>query len=141
MSRIRVLVVDDVECWRCSISSTLSRVASFEIISEVSDGLKAVQQAETLKPAVVLLDIGLPGLNGIEAGGWIRKLVPACKIVFLTEQFDPDIVKAALNLRAEAYVLKSDIAKDLVNAIHVVAQGEKFVSRQLMGRGLIEVSR
>ena len=141
MSLVRVLVAEGVECWRRFVSSMLRKVPSFEIICEVSDGLKAVQQAEKLQPTVVLLDIGLPGLNGIEAGGWIRKLVPETKIVFLSEQFDRDIVEAALNLRAGGYVLKSDAGRDLVTAIYIVVRGEKFASHQLACHGLIKVLR
>jgi DNA-binding NarL/FixJ family response regulator len=138
MSLVRVLVVDDVEGWRLFVSSLLQEEPMFEIICQVSDGLKAVQMAEKLQPTVVLLDIGLPGLNGIEAGGWIRKRAPDVKLVFVSQEFDPDIVRAALQLGAWGYVLKSDAGQELVAAIHSVVRGEKFVSRGLAGYGLLD---
>jgi two-component system nitrate/nitrite response regulator NarL len=133
MSMVSILVVDDIDSWRRFVTSTLGQEPSFEIICEVSDGVKAVQMAEQLQPTVVLLDIGLPRLNGIEAGKWIREVAPNAKIVFLSEQLDSDIIQAALKLGAGGYVLKSDAAKDLVAAIHAVVRGKKFVSARLTG--------
>ena len=134
MSSIRILLVDDVESWRSSISSMLRAEPSFEIVLETSDGLKAVQAAKTLQPDVVLLDIGLPGLNGIQAGEWIRSVAPFAKIVFVTIERDPDIVEAAWRLGAWGYVLKPDAARELVVAIQSVVRGEKYLSRSLDGR-------
>jgi DNA-binding NarL/FixJ family response regulator len=133
MSSIRILLVDDVESWRLCVSSMLREELSFEVVFETSDGLKAVQAAEKLQPAVVLLDIGLPGLNGMQAGGWIRRVAPFAKIVFVTMERDPDIVEAAWRLGARGYVLKSDAARELVAAIQSVVRGEKFLSRTLAG--------
>ena len=137
MSAVCVLVVDDFEDWRRFISYRL-RAEPFEIIGEASDGLRAVQLAEQLQPTVVLLDIGLPGLGGIEAGGWIRSVAPETKIVFVSQESDPDIVRDALRLGAWGYVQKFDAAQELVNAIHTVVRGEKFVSRSLAGHGFID---
>jgi DNA-binding NarL/FixJ family response regulator len=134
---IRVLVVDDVEDWRRSISSMLG-AEPFEITGEASDGLMAVQLAQQLQPTVVLLDIGLPGLDGLKAGAGIRAVAPDAKIVFVSQESDPDIVRAALLLGARAYVLKSDAAQELVEAIHSVVRGKKFVSRSLAGHGFID---
>jgi len=138
VSSIRILLVDDVESWRLSVSSMLRAEPSFEVVFEASDGLKAVQASESLQPAVVLLDIGLPGLNGIQVGGWIRKVAPFAKIVFVTMERDPDIVEAAWRLGARGYVLKSDAARELVAAIQLVVRGEKFLSRSLGGRRFID---
>src|SRR5882762_7229602 len=138
MLLIRILVVDDVKDWRVSVSSMLQAEPSFEIVFESSDGLKAVQAAEKFQPTVVLLDIGLPGLNGIQAGGWIRRVAPSAKIVFVTMQRDPDIVEAAWRLGAWGYVLKSDAARELVAAIHSVIRGKKFLSRSLDGHRFID---
>jgi len=85
----------------------------------------------------VLLDIGLPGLDGIKAGAGIRAVAPDAKIVFVSQESDPDIVRAALLLGGWAYVLKSDAAQELVEAIHSVVRGGKFVSRSLAGHGFI----
>jgi len=137
MSLIRVLVVDDVERWRLCVSSILEAEPSFEVF-EASDGLNAVQAAERLQPTVVLLDIGLPGLNGIQAGGWIRKVAPCAKIVFVSMERDPDIVEAGWRLGASGYVLKSDAARELVAAIQSVIRGEKFLSRSLDGHRFMD---
>jgi len=133
MSVVRVLVVDDVEDWRRFVSSML-RVESFEIVGEASDGLMAVQLAEQMQPTVVLLDIGLPGLDGIKAGAGIRRVAPDAKIVFVSQQFDPDIVRAALQLGAWGYVLKSDAVRELLKAINTVLSGKDFVSSSVSGR-------
>jgi DNA-binding NarL/FixJ family response regulator len=133
MSVVRVLVVDDVEDWRRFVSSML-RAEPFEIVGEASDGLMAVQLAEQMQPTVVLLDIGLPGLDGIKAGAGIRRVAPDAKIVFVSQEFDPDIIRAALQLGAWGYVLKSDAARELVKAINTVVGGEDFVSRSVSGR-------
>ena len=133
MSVVRVLVVDDVEDWRRFVSSML-RVESFEIVGEASDGLMAVHLAEQMQPTIVLLDIGLPGLDGIKAGAGIRRVAPDAKIVFVSQEFDPDIIRAALQLGAWGYVLKSDAARELVKAINTVVGGKDFVSCSVSGR-------
>ena len=127
MSVVRVLVVDDVEDWRRFVFSIL-RAEPFEIVGEASDGLIAVQLAEQMQPTIVLLDIGLPGLDGIKAGAGIRRVAPDAKIVFVSQEFDPDIIRAALQLGAWGYVLKSDAARELVKAINTVLSGKDFVS-------------
>ncbi len=137
MSSIRVLVVDDVEGWRTSVSFMLRADPSFEVF-ETGDGLKAVQAAEKLQPTVVLLDIGLPRLDGIQAGGRIRKVAPRTKIVFVTMEHDPDIVEAAWRVGAWGYVLKTDAARELIPAIHSVVRYEKFLSRSLDGHSFMD---
>jgi DNA-binding NarL/FixJ family response regulator len=86
----------------------------------------------------VQLDIGLPGQHGIDAAGWIHKLAPDARIVFVSQEFDVDVVRAALEIGAWGYVLKSDAAQDLVAAIHSVVRGERFVSRSLAGQCLMD---
>ena len=135
MLKVRILVVDDIEFWRERVSSMLRKESSFEIVCEVADGLQAVLMAEELRPTIVLLDIGLPRLSGLNAARWIRNLAPKTRIVFLSEQRDLEIVGAALKLGC-GYVLKSDATEDLVAAIRSAAAGEPFVSRQLSGFGL-----
>jgi two-component system, NarL family, response regulator NreC len=132
VSVVHVVVVDDAENWRRSVASML-RAEPFEIIGEATNGLEAVQLVERMQPTVVLLDIGIPGLDGIEAGERIRKLAPDAKILFVSQESDPDIVRAALQLGAWGYVLKSEAARDLVEAIHTVVLGKKFVSSSVAG--------
>jgi len=91
--------------------------------------LAAVQKAAELCPDLILLDIGLPGLNGIEAGRQIRKLVPDAKIIFLTQESSDDVVRAALELGALGYVVKTQAGSDLLAAVDAVLQGKQYVSR------------
>jgi len=99
------------------------------IISEAVDGQDAVQKAKQLQPDLILLDIGLPDLNGIEVNRLIPEISPNSKIIFLTENRDVDFVIVAINDGAKGYVLKSDGVSELLRAIETVLQGGKFVSR------------
>lgn len=96
---------------------------------ELSDGLAAVQKAKELNPDLILLDIGLPGLNGIEAGRQIRKVVPSAKIIFLTQESSEDVVQEALSLGALGYVVKTRAGTDLLAAVEAVLTGEQYVGR------------
>jgi DNA-binding NarL/FixJ family response regulator len=89
--------------------------------------LEAVQQVQKLQPDLILLDIGLPTLNGIEAARQIRKLSPASKIIFVTQESSPEIVQRALNIGASGYVVKTDVGSELLAAVTVVLRGEHFV--------------
>jgi DNA-binding NarL/FixJ family response regulator len=131
---VRTLVVDVFAPWRQSVCFMLHRHDEFQLVGEVSDGLEAVQKAEELKPDLILLDIGLPHLNGIEAAKRIRQVVPATKILFLTVDSDADVVQAALDTGAKGYVLKPDAGSELWTAIEAVLQGKEFVSSGLVGR-------
>ena len=102
-----------------------------EVIDEVGDGLQAVLQAKALQPDLIVLDIGLPGLNGIEAARRIRHLVPEAKIVFLSQESSADVVHEALRVGALGYVLKTHAQDDLLDAIETVLQGKQFVSKGL----------
>jgi DNA-binding NarL/FixJ family response regulator len=122
MSRIRVLVVEDFEPFRRFICSTLGKVFHLHVICQLSDGLDAVQKAEELKPDLVLLDIGLPSLNGIAAARQICKLAPDCKIIFVSQESSPDVVHEALSFGA---------GSDLLAAVEAVLEGRQFVSSGL----------
>jgi DNA-binding NarL/FixJ family response regulator len=124
-----VLVVDDFEPFRSFVCSTLKQKPELEVVCELSDGLAAVQKAAELKPDLILLDIGLPGLNGIEAGRQIRNLVPDSKIIFLTQESSEDVVQAALGLGARGYVVKTRAGSDLLAAVEAVLQGQQYVSK------------
>ena len=130
---IRFLIVEDHEGWRSYVSSVLQKNPKYEIIGEVLDGLEAVQTAERLQPDLVILDIGLPTLNGIEAARRIRKLAPAAKILFLSEQRSPEIAEAALETGAQGYVLKSDAADELTAGIEAIIDGKRFISTSMAG--------
>jgi DNA-binding NarL/FixJ family response regulator len=127
MSSIRLLVVEDFAPFRQFIRSTLGERADLQIICEVADGLEAVQKAEELKPDLILLDIGLPTLTGIEAARQIRKLVPESKIIFVSQESSADVVQEAFRLGACGYVVKARAATDLLAAVEEVIPGERFV--------------
>jgi DNA-binding NarL/FixJ family response regulator len=127
-SRILVLVVDDNEPFRRFVRTTLSTRPELQIIGEASDGLEAVQKAVELQPGLIVLDIGLPSLNGIEAAGRIRKLSPKSKILFLSQESSADIVQEALCSGAIGFVIKVHAARDLPVAVEAVLRNEQFVS-------------
>jgi DNA-binding NarL/FixJ family response regulator len=128
MSPIRVLVVEDFEPFRRFVCSTLGKGFHLQVIGQLSDGLDAVQKAAELKPDLILLDIGLPRLNGIAAGRRIRKLAPDSKIIFVSQESSPDMVHEALSFGALGYVLKARAGIDLLAAVEAVVQGRQFVS-------------
>jgi len=103
----------------------------FEVVAEASDGREAVQRVEELQPDLVLLDIGLPSIDGIGAARLMRRVAPDSKILFLSANRHSDIVEAALNAGGHGYVVKSDCAHDLLIAMWAVLKEEKFVSRAL----------
>lgn len=113
----RILLVDDFVQWRLAVRSILEAVPGFRIIGEASNGLEAIEKAATLRPDIVLLDIGMPILNGIEAARRIRRVSPNSKMIFLTQEQDSDVRAAALAVGANAYLLKSTAGGDLRPAI------------------------
>jgi DNA-binding NarL/FixJ family response regulator len=128
---VRILVVEDYAKWSHFICSTLEQTQDLTVVGMAADGVEAVEKARQLKPDLILLDIGLPGLDGIEAARRIASSAPQSKIIFITENHDSDIVKEALNTGARGYVLKSRAACDLMPAIDAVLRGETFVSDHL----------
>jgi DNA-binding NarL/FixJ family response regulator len=135
-SSIRVLIVEDFGQWRRFYCSTLQQQSKFRVIGEVSDGLEAVHRAGQLQPDLILLDIGLPTLNGIEAARRIGEISAASKILFVSENRSAEIVREALSTGAGGYVVKSDAAGELLPAINLVLEGERFVSASLADSGL-----
>lgn len=125
---MRVLVVDNFEPFRRFVTSTLAGLRDLQVVGEVSDGLAAVQKAVELQPDLILLDIGLPTLNGFEAARQIRKLVPESKIIFLTLDSSADFVEEALSIGAWGYVVKTRAGAELPAAIEAVISGKWFVS-------------
>jgi DNA-binding NarL/FixJ family response regulator len=140
VSFIRVLVVEDNELFRELIHSILGKRPELQIIGEASNGLEAVQKAEELHPDLILMDIGLPSMNGIEAARQIGKLALKSKIVFLSQETSPDIVQGALSLGAMGYVAKASATCDLLAAVKAAVQGKQFISAALTGRILIDTN-
>ena len=133
MSSLRVLVVDDYEPFRRFICSTLEKRPELQVVGEASDGLEAVQKAEELQPGLIVLDIGLPTLNGIEVARRIRKLCPECKMLFMTQESSADVAQEAFSLGVMGYVVKAHAGTELLASLEAVCQGRQFVSRGLLG--------
>jgi len=129
MSTIATLIVDDFEPFRRYLRSMLASRPELQIIGEASDGLEAVQKAAELNPDLILLDIGLPTISGIEAAHQISRHVPAATILFVSQNSDPDVLEAALSNGAKGFVRKLDANRDLLPAVEAVLRGEHFVSK------------
>jgi len=125
LSSIRVLVVDDFEPFRRLVCSIMEARPGLQIVGEASDGLEAVQKAVELKPDLILMDIGLPSLNGIEAARQIRELIPESKIIFLSQESSPEVVQETMDLGAAGYVVKVRAAIELRATVEAVAFGKK----------------
>lgn len=113
------------------VCSILSKNPTLQVIGEASDGLEAVHKAEELRPDMIVLDLGLPTLNGIQAARQIRELAPEAKILFLSQESDPDVVQGAFGAGARGYVLKARAEMDLLAAVEAILEGKQFVSSGL----------
>lgn len=128
LCNIKVLVVDDYAPWLHFVSLALAVKPEIEIVGQAQDGLTAIQKAAELKPDVVILDIGLPDMSGIQVAKQILEIAPKTQIIFLTENTSRNIVRDALLTGAQGYVVKSAAAKDLVPALEAVLLDCHFVS-------------
>jgi DNA-binding NarL/FixJ family response regulator len=130
---VRVLVVDDYEPFRRFVCSTLGKRSELQVVGEASDGLEAVHKAEELQPDLIVLDIGLPTLSGIEVVRRLRKLCPECKILVVSQESFADVVQEVLSLGVLGYVVKAYAGSELLAAVRTVRQGRQFVSKGLSG--------
>jgi DNA-binding NarL/FixJ family response regulator len=128
MIPIRTLVVEDFEPFRRYVTSMLQQRPELNVVGEVEDGLTAVRMATDLEPELILLDLGLPKLDGMEAARRIRKAVPESKILFVSQQSSKEIVQEAVALGARGYVVKAHAGRELLAAIDAVLQGNVFFS-------------
>jgi DNA-binding NarL/FixJ family response regulator len=127
-SSVRILIVEDYPAFRQFICSTLGERRDLQVIGEASDGPEAVQKAGALKPDLILLDIGLPTMNGIKAARQIRRLSPESKIIFVSQESSADVVEEALSTGAWGYVVKAKAGSQLLAAVDAVISGKRFVS-------------
>ncbi len=128
MNSIRVLLADDHRLIRAGLRLVVAQQPDLSVVGEADDGRQAVELAKSLKPNVVVMDIGMPNLNGIEAARQIREIRPDAAIVMLSMHSDEGYVLRALGAGARAYLLKDSATTDLVQAIHAVAEGKSFFS-------------
>src|SRR5262245_10695222 len=140
LSSIRILIADDFQGWRGQARLLFQGRPEWQVIAEAVDGPGAIQKAEELKPDVIVLDIGLPKLNGIGAAWRIRQLSPSSQILFLSQNDDLDVVRAALGTGALGYVHKTDARSELLPAVDAVLRGKQFVSSSLKGYELTDTS-
>ncbi len=131
MESLSILVVDDSRVWRQSVCSLLHRYMDRVIICEGSDGLEAVQKSEELQPDLVLLDIGLPNLNGLDAARLIRSVAPRSRILFVSSYDWPELPHEAMKLGALGLVAKSKAARDLLPAISTILRDEQFFGSEV----------
>jgi DNA-binding NarL/FixJ family response regulator len=131
MAIIRLLVVDDFQLWRDCVQAHLEGHPKMRIAGFASDGLEALQKVGELQPDLVLLDIGLPKLSGLETARRIRELSPSCKVIFLTSHLHPEIVQAALEAGGCGYVHKEDAAAELLPSLESVLVGKQYLSRSI----------
>ena len=131
---VRILLADDSEEWRRFLLAFTKHYPSWQIVAETCDGPDTIQKAGDLQPDLILLDICLPGINGIEAARKIKKASPTTKILFISALTHPAIVQAASNAGGLGFVTKTDAVRDLSSAVEAVLAGQKFVSPQLVVR-------
>lgn len=127
MHVVRILVVDDFEPWRRFSSAAIELEPQLQLIGEASDGLEAVQKSKELKPDLILLDIGLPKLDGIAAARQIRTVSPNSKILFVSQNSSAAVVREAVEL-GSGFVVKTDAGTELLSAVKGVMSGQQFLS-------------
>ena len=133
-------MVEDSEHFRKFFCSTLRKRPELQVIGEVIDGLEAVERAEQVQPDLIVLDIGLPSLNGIEAARQIRKVSPKSKILFVSQESSTDVVQEALGTGARGYVVKTDAGGELLEAVDAVLRGGQFVGKRYSGHDFVGAS-
>src|SRR6266446_1039904 len=124
---IRVVLADDHVLVRQGLKSLLER-EKFQVVAEASDGQEAVRLSESLCPEIAVLDISMPTLNGIDAARQLGRACPKTKVILLTQHEEDQYIREALEAGVKGYVLKSQVASDLVHAIHQVSRGQFYLS-------------
>ena len=133
-------MVDDFVPWRTYVIAKLAENPALHIVGFASDGLEAVQKAAELQPELILMDVNLPNLSGINAARRIRELSHESKILFVSQNRDTDVVQAALEAGGSGYVVKSGAESELLTAVEAVMLGKTFVSEQLARRDFNDVT-
>ncbi len=134
---MRIVLVDDHALFRASLKTLLAAEPGLEIVGEAGDAREAYRVVESLKPDLVLLDIGLPGVNGVSTTRELTRRDPRCKILVLTQHSSEDFVAQALSAGALGYALKHQTPREIVEAIQTVARGDRYLSPRLQ-RGAVD---
>ncbi len=131
MNKIRVLIADDHAVVRSGLRQLMGDQPDLEVVGEAGDGREALEKVKTLKPDVIVLDIAMPGVSGLEAAALIREAVPSCQIVVLTMHGKENFVRQVLSSGALAYVLKASPVEDVLAAVRAAHRGEYFLSSKI----------
>jgi DNA-binding NarL/FixJ family response regulator len=131
LAPVRIIIADDHEIMRRGLRALLEARPEWQVIAEASTGREAVEKAKELQPAVAVLDIGMPELNGLEATRHIVRESPQTQVLILTMHESEQMVRDVLDAGARGYVLKSDAARDLVNAVDALSQHRTFFSSRI----------
>ncbi len=141
MARQRIVIVDDHEVVRLGLRSLLNRHPEFEVVGEASNGREALEKVAAYQPSVVVLDIRLPGISGVEICQQITEQYPGTKVIMLTSYAEDDMLFAAIRAGAAGYVLKQIGGDDLIRAIEAVGRGEALLDPSLTQRVFEEVRK
>jgi DNA-binding NarL/FixJ family response regulator len=135
MQRIRVILADDHKLILDALKNLLE--PEFQVVGTFGDGHTLVEEAPALKPNVIVLDVGMPTMNGLSAGQRLRQVLPNVKLIYLTMNQDPDLAAEAFRLGAKGYLLKTSAGSELVDAIRAVIRGGSYVT-PLMTEDVLE---
>lgn len=131
MSNLRVFITDDHAILREGVRLILARIPGIEVVGEAGDGLEALQAIENLKPDLVILDISLPSLSGVELARKLRKYQPETKLLVLSRHDGPEYVEQLVKLGIHGYVLKEEAGSDLIKAVEVIQRGQTYLSPRI----------
>jgi DNA-binding NarL/FixJ family response regulator len=135
---VRVLVVDDFKPWLDYLKMLFEPTAGMMVVGTATDGHEAISQVRALQPDLILMDVSLPQMSGIEAAREIIRLLPDAKIIFVSQHKDTSVVQAAIAAGGKGYVMKLDAGNELLSAIESVVLGQRYFSRGLLGLDLSE---
>ncbi len=141
MPKSRIMIVDDHEVVRLGLIALLEQNSQYQVVAQADNALEAIKKVETYKPDIVLMDIRLPGMSGIEACEQINKKYPDTKVIMLTSFAEDEMLFSAIKAGASGYVLKQINAKDLINSIESVARGEASLDPAVIQRVFQEVRK